>query len=87
MVILAESLARPSWLSSLFLGRVMAGFYSAYSTGFLWNVFGIKALITLAIGLGLLYETRRRDSWTAAAFDRLSRRLARGPLSGAAGRE
>lgn len=75
MALLAESLARPSWLASFAIGRIMASFYSTYSTGFLWNVMGIKSILTLAVGMFLLWEARRRDSWTRDAFERLASRL------------
>jgi hypothetical protein len=75
MRILAVALATPSWLASIAFGRVMSSFYAGYSTGFLWNMFGIKIIVTVIIGVGLLWESRRSASISRMAFDRMAERL------------
>ncbi|MBC7285438.1 DUF6418 domain-containing protein [Hoeflea sp.] len=75
MALLAEALARPAWIASVAFGRIVSSFYGLYTTGFLWNVFGIKTLVTLAIGLVLLWDARRRNSWTELIMYRLNERL------------
>ena len=75
MRLLAGALAEASWLASVVLGRVMSSFYGTYSTGYLWNIFGVKTLITLAVALFLLWEGHRRQSVTRQLYAQASRRI------------
>jgi hypothetical protein len=75
MRMLAVSLATPSWLASIAMGRVMSSFYATYSTGYLWNIFGIKTVLTLIIAAILLWESRRSASISRQAFERMADRL------------
>jgi hypothetical protein len=75
MRMLAVSLATPSWLASIAMGRVMSSFYAGYSTGFLWNIFGIKTILTIIVGIILLWESRRNASVSRMAFERMEQRL------------
>lgn len=65
MALLAECLARSSWLASVALGRVMSSFYACYTTGFLWHVFGIKNVLPLVAGILLLWWARRKGRSTS----------------------
>jgi Family of unknown function (DUF6418) len=75
MRMLAISLATPSWLASIAMGRVMSSFYATYSTGYLWNIFGIKTVLTIIIASILLWESRRSASVSRLAFERMAERL------------
>lgn len=77
MRLLAGSMAEMGWLASVAFGRVVSSFYAGYSTGFLWNIFGIKTLLTLAVGIFLLWEGRRPASVTRTMLTRANERIAR----------
>lgn len=62
MRMVAQSLAEGNWIASILFGRAMGSLYGGYTTGFLWNFFGIKNLATIAVALFLIREGRRRDS-------------------------
>jgi hypothetical protein len=78
MRLLASSFAQANWIAGILLGRVMSSFYATYATGFLWNIFGIKTLATLAAGIFLNWEGARSTSVTRkilrAASNRVNRR-------------
>lgn len=75
MRLLAGALAEANWLASVALGRVMSSFYGTYSTGYLWNIFGVKTLLTLAAAVFLLWEGGRRQSVTRRMYARASGRI------------
>lgn len=59
MRMLAASIAQPIWLAALLYSRVMSSFYATYTTGYLWNIFGIKTIATLLIAFFLSWEFGR----------------------------
>ncbi len=59
MRMLAASFAHSNWIAGLLYSRVMSSFYATYSTGYLWNIVGIKTLATLLIGLFISWEFNR----------------------------
>ncbi len=74
MRLLAASLAEASWLAALLFGRCMTTIYAAYTTGYLWNAFGLMPLAYLAAGAFLLWESRRANSVTKNAIGSLAKR-------------
>lgn len=56
MLAFAWAVSRGRWLEALLYGRLMSSFYAMTTTGFFWNQFGIKSIVTLiaAIGIGIL---------------------------------
>ncbi|WP_153002545.1 DUF6418 domain-containing protein [Sphingomonas endophytica] len=72
---LAEGLAEASWLAALLFGRVMSTIYAAYTTGYLWNCFGISTVVYLSAGLFLLWESRRANSRTRPMMRSAARRV------------
>lgn len=69
MRMLAASFAHSNWIAAILYGRVMSSFYATYSTGYLWNIFGIKTLVTLAVALFISWEFRRPLSTTRRWFN------------------
>jgi hypothetical protein len=55
MLAFAWSVSKGRWLEALLYGRLMSSFYSMTTTGFFWNQFGIKSIVTLVavIALGI----------------------------------
>ncbi|MDR6789630.1 hypothetical protein J2Y58_003003 [Sphingomonas sp. BE138] len=82
MRMLAASFAQSIWIAGLLYSRVMSSFYATYTTGYLWNIFGIKTIATLLVALFLTWEYGRSTSvsrrWLAkgAAASARSRRAA-----------
>ncbi|WP_394648693.1 DUF6418 domain-containing protein [uncultured Sphingomonas sp.] len=74
MRMLAQTLAEANWIASVLFGRVLSSIYAGYSTGYMWNFFGIKSLVTLAVALFLTWEGQRRDSRTRRVMQALARR-------------
>lgn len=74
MKMLAQSIAESNWIASVLFGRAMSSLYGGYTTGFLWNFFGIKNLLTLAVALFIMWEGQRRDSRVRKLMDAASRR-------------
>ncbi|WP_294196721.1 DUF6418 domain-containing protein [uncultured Sphingomonas sp.] len=74
MRMLAQTIAEGNWIASVLFGRMMSSLYGGYTTGFMWNFFGIKNLVTLAVGLFLTWEGQRRDSRTRRVMQALARR-------------
>ncbi|KQN90928.1 hypothetical protein ASE95_11620 [Sphingomonas sp. Leaf231] len=74
MNMLAQTIAQGNWIASILLGRMMSSLYGGYTTGFLWNFFGIKNLVTLAIALFLVWESGQRNSRVRRMTDALARR-------------
>lgn len=74
MSLLTEALARPAWIAAVAFGRVVSSFYGLYSTGHLWNVFGVEPLATSTIGVVLLRNARRRNSGAALTTWRINQR-------------
>ncbi len=57
--LLARALLAAHWLAALAFARVIASLYACLTTGYLWNAFGVKTVVTLAIGLVLLRLPRK----------------------------
>lgn len=74
MRMLAQTLAETNWIASILFGRVLSSIYAGYSTGYMWNFFGIKNLVTLAVALFLVHEGQRRDSKVRRMMNALARR-------------
>ncbi|MEH3102703.1 MAG: DUF6418 domain-containing protein [Sphingomonas phyllosphaerae] len=74
MRMVAQSIAESNWIASILFGRAMSSLYGGYTTGFLWNFFGIKNLVTIAVALFLIWEGRRRDSRVRRMMQALARR-------------
>jgi hypothetical protein len=51
LILLSRALAQANWLAVLCFGRVMSSFFACYTTGYFWNVFGLKTFATVAFGL------------------------------------
>jgi hypothetical protein len=63
VMLLGSALARTNWIAMFALGRAMSSIYAGYSTGYLWNLFGLKTLAALAIaGISLYVLRGRRQS-------------------------
>ena len=54
LLLLAAALASGRRLAALAFARVTSATYACVITGYLWNLFGVKTLLTFAIGLALL---------------------------------
>ena len=54
LALLVRSLVAGRWLAALAFGRVINSCYASMATGYLWNIFGVKTLVTFALGLLLL---------------------------------
>ncbi|MEO6247635.1 MAG: DUF6418 domain-containing protein [Sphingomicrobium sp.] len=54
LALLLEALATRRWLAALAFARLINSAYATLFTGYLWNLFGIKSIATLIIGLILL---------------------------------
>ena len=50
----AQALARGNWIASVMLGRVMASMLSCYTTGYLYQAFGIKTVLLLVAAILVL---------------------------------
>lgn len=74
MRMVAQTIAEGNWIASILFGRAMSSLYGGYTTGFMWNFFGIKNLLTIAVALFLAWEGRRRDSRVRQMAQALSRR-------------
>ncbi|MEH3122982.1 MAG: DUF6418 domain-containing protein [Sphingomonas phyllosphaerae] len=75
MRLLASALAEASWLAALLFGRVMSMIYATYTTGYMWNTFGLIAVIYFLVGVFLLWESRLANSRTKAAMRATARRV------------
>jgi hypothetical protein len=67
MLAFAWSISKGRWLEALLYGRLMSSFYSMTTTGFFWNEFGLKSIVTLVavIGLGIATDTLFKSKTTA----------------------
>ena len=74
MRMLAQTIAEGNWIASILFGRAMSSLYGGYTTGFMWNFFGIKNMVTIAIALFLTWEGQRRDSRVRQMTQALARR-------------
>lgn len=74
MRMLAQTLAEGNWIASILFGRVISSFYAGYSTGFMWNFFGVKTIATILIAVFLVWEGRQRDSRVRRLVDTMARR-------------
>ncbi|MBB5726264.1 hypothetical protein FHS97_002200 [Sphingomonas endophytica] len=74
MRMLAQCLAQANWIASVLFGRVLSSIYAGYSTGYMWNFFGIKSLLTIAVALFLTWEGQRRNSRVRQMTQALARR-------------
>lgn len=74
MKMLAQTLAEGNWIASILFGRAMNSLYGGYTTGFLWNFFGVKTIATLLIAAFLAWEANQRNSRVRRVIDTLARR-------------
>lgn len=74
MRMVAQTIAESNWIASILFGRAMSSLYGGYTTGFMWNFFGIKNLVTIAVALFLTWEGQRRDSRVRRMMQALARR-------------
>jgi len=58
LALLLEALAQGRWLAALAFARLINSAYATLFTGYLWNLFGVKSLATLLVGLVLLRAPR-----------------------------
>ncbi|MEO5641056.1 MAG: DUF6418 domain-containing protein [Sphingomicrobium sp.] len=54
LALLMRALAEGRWLAALAFARLVNASYACLTTGYLWNMFGIKSIATLLLGLVLL---------------------------------
>lgn len=78
MFFLSRSLARANWVAALLFGRVVNSIYATYADGYLWNVFGIKTLITIALALFFMWQLDRPDRFLGSIVRALSGERSRG---------
>lgn len=74
MRMLAQCLAEANWIAAILFGRVLSSIYAGYSTGYMWNFFGVKSILTIAVALFLTWEGQRRDSRVRQMMQALARR-------------
>lgn len=55
LALLLQALAKGRWFAALAFARIVNSAYACLFTGYLWNLFGIKTIATLLLGLALLH--------------------------------
>jgi hypothetical protein len=76
MRMLAASFAQSGWIAAFLYSRVMSSFYATYTTGYLWNIFGVKTLLTFAVGLFMSWEFARPVSVSRKMLHDITRKSA-----------
>lgn len=69
LALMFRALVEGRWFAALAFARVINASFACLSTGYLWNLFGVKTVATFVVGLILLHAPRYRMNKTQPTID------------------